>query len=101
MMAALPANEPWQPQPDTTQQAARAVLPVLLMDFEALIATYQAHWTSATTEAARKEGLPPATLADLKRLLAYRGDRQDQVHAFPVDSPAIGLAVETNTWLHA
>ncbi len=77
MMSALPDSG--QPQADTVKQAVRAVLPVVLMDFKAVTATYEAHWTSAATEAARGEGLSPATLADLQRMLQYRGDRQDQV----------------------
>jgi hypothetical protein len=76
MMAALPDH--WQSQPDTARQA-RAVLPVVLMDSKAVTVTYTEHWTPAATGAALSEGLPPATLADLKRMLHYRGDRKNQV----------------------
>ena len=74
MMEALPDQGQLQPGP-----AARAVVPVLLMDFDA-VGTYEEHWTPAATEAARGEGFLPATLADLRRLLVYQGIRQDQVH---------------------
>ena len=69
MMAALPDHR--QPQSDTAKQAARTVLPVVLMDLDAVAAIYNEHWTSAVTKTAHSEGLPPATLADLQRLLEY------------------------------
>jgi hypothetical protein len=79
MMAALP--DYGQPQPDSPGQARRTVLPVVLMDWEAVTATYVKHWEAEVTEAACSEGLPPATLADLKRLLEHEGIRQDQVQS--------------------
>ena len=77
MMAALPDDA--HPQRNSPGQAARGVVPVVLMDFVAVKATYECHWTPAVIEAARSEGLPPATLADLQRLLSNQGIRQDQV----------------------
>ena len=77
MMAAL--QDHGQSQPGTLGQAARTVVPVVLMDFDALAASYEQHWTPAVTAAARSEGLQPATLADLQRLLKFQGIRQDQV----------------------
>ena len=74
-MAALPK----QHQLSTPGHAARTVLPVWLMDFDAVISIYEQHWTPAATEAARSKGRQPATLADLQRLLGYQGIRQDQV----------------------
>jgi len=76
MMAALPDHE--QPEPH-----ARAVLPVFLMDLDnnAVVTAYQQYWTPAAIENAREKGRPPATVADLKRLLSYQGIRQDQVRA--------------------
>ena len=76
MMAALPDGE--QPEPHT-----RAVLPVFLMDLDddAVVTAYRQRWTPAAIEKARAKGRPPATVADLKRLLSYQGIRQDQVRA--------------------
>ena len=77
MMAALPHQE--KPKSGAPPQAARNVLPVVLMDFETVTAAYEQHWRPGVTEAACREGFPPATLADLQRLLKYQGIRQDQV----------------------
>ncbi len=83
MMAALLDDA--QPQRDSPGQAARAVLPVVLMDFDAVTAAYERHWTPAVIEAARSEGFPPAMLADLRRLFKHQAIRQDQVRvAAPV-----------------
>ena len=87
IMAALPDRV--QPQPDKAKQAARFVLPVILMDFEAVTATYEQHWTPAILQAAHSQGLPPATLADLERLLGYQGIRIDQVHSEAL--PCLGV----------
>ena len=53
MMAALPDH--WQAQPDTPAQAARAVLPVVLMDFAAVTARYEQHWQPAIAAAAAQK----------------------------------------------
>ena len=78
MIAALPSRGQSQ-QGSAGQDSTRTVLPVFLMDLEAVTATYEQHWTPAAIEAARAEGLPPAALSDLQRLLGYQGIRQDQV----------------------
>ena len=57
----------------------RIVLPVILMDSQAVLATYTEYWTPAVREAARSQGLRPATLADLRRLLSFQGIRQNQM----------------------
>ena len=77
MMAALSDRE--QVQTSGQGPAARTVIPVVLMDFETVTATYEQHWTTAVTESARREGFEPAALADLQRLLNFQGIRQDQV----------------------
>ncbi len=77
VMAALPDDG--QSQPGGPQQAPRAVLPVLLMGPTEIEDAYKQHWQPATVEAARSKGFPPATLADLKRLLQHQAIRQDQV----------------------
>ena len=78
MMAALPDDS--QAQPSTpANQAARTVLPVVLMDFKRIKAAYQSHWQPAVVRAACDKGLQPATLEDIDRLLGYEGIRQDQV----------------------
>ena len=74
MMAALPDYV--LPGP-----AARAVLPVFLMDLGAVKAAYKEHWTPAAIELGTARGFPPASLEDLQRLLSYQGIRQDQVRA--------------------
>ena len=79
MMAATATSD--QPQPRSSWQTARTVLPVVLMDLDAVTATYEEHWTPAAVEQAHREGLPPATLADVHRLLGHQGVRQDQVRA--------------------
>ncbi len=78
MMAALtdPAE---QPQPDSGRQPTPVVVPVVLMDDAAVAAAYERHWTPAAQQAARAEGLDPATLADLQRILTLNPIRQDQV----------------------
>jgi len=69
-----------QPPTDTRQKALLTVLPVVLVAPGTVLAAYEQHWTPARTEAARSEGLPPATLADVQRLLALPGITQRQVH---------------------
>ena len=80
MMGALthPAGEP---QPETTgcQPVTPVIVPVVLADDDALAAAYEQHWTPAAVEAARADGVEPATLADLQRLLTLDPIRQDQV----------------------
>ena len=81
--------DPGQSQPSAAALAgppARAVLPVVLMDFGAIVATYKKHWTPAVIQAASSEGATPATLADLQRLLTWQGIRQNQVQAEAVGS---------------
>ena len=77
MMAALPDCR--QRELDHSRQAARTVVPIILMDIKKVAAVYGEHWTPEVVEAARAEGLLPATLADVRSLLSYVGDRQDQV----------------------
>ena len=72
MMAAL-RDTGVQPQLDTSRQAARTVVPVILMDHAAIEAVYEQHWQPAMVAAARDKGLPPATLEDVRHLLSYRG----------------------------
>lgn len=78
MMAALSNTE--QRQPGAPGEAARTVLPVVLMDFKMVTAIYKQHWTARRIQEASEEGFEPAGLADLQRLLEYSGVRQDQVH---------------------
>ena len=73
--------------PDT---AARAVLPVLLMDVEAATAAYEQHWTPAAMERARREGLLPVTLTDLHRLLDHATVLPDQVRLMTLPRLAFG-----------
>ena len=86
MMAALPDNG--QPEADTLGQATRAVLPVVLMDFDAVTATYERLWTAAVIEAAISEGLQPAKPAELQRLLRNQAIRDDQVQ-LPEPTPLL------------
>ncbi len=76
-MAASPDGT--QPLPDAPQTAPLTLVPVLLMDAAGVTAAYEQHWTAARTEAARLRGMPPATLADLQRLLTLPGLCQLQV----------------------
>ena len=69
-----------QPQRGSSGPPAQIVLPVLLMDPQAVATAYQQLWTPAAVEWARREGLPPASLADVRRLLGHPGIRQYQVH---------------------
>ena len=55
------------------------MVPVILMSYAGIEAVYEQHWQPAVAAAARDEGLPPATLEDVRQLLSYQGDRQDQV----------------------
>ncbi len=63
----------------SARPAVQIVLPVVLMDLTAVIAVYEQHWTPEVTERACSEGHPPATLADLRRLLEHQGIRQERV----------------------
>ena len=80
MMAALNDDSiAGQSKAGSPQQATRTVLPVVLMEFDAVITAYQQHWQRGTFEDARDEGFSPATVADLRRLLEYGAIRQEQV----------------------
>ncbi len=63
----------------TPEAAARAVLPVMLMNVEAATAAYEQHWMPAATERAHREGLPPAMLPDLRRLLDHPAILRDRM----------------------
>ena len=69
MMAGIPRSDAQSGQPE---QSARAVVPVVLMDLDAVKATYKQHWTPAARKRARSAGLLPATLSDLRRLLTFQ-----------------------------
>ncbi len=79
MMAAIRSSEQPQPPTCTPRPAVQTVLPVVLMDLDAVTAVYEQHWPPDVTEMAHSVGLAPATLADLRCLLEHPGIRQDQV----------------------
>ena len=68
-MTASPPTDSTQSPPDTPQKAPLTVVPVVLIEADAVAALYQRHWTPDRREAARVRGMPPATLADMQRLL--------------------------------
>ena len=75
MMAAVRSEEQPQAHLHTPRPATRSVLPVVLMDLDAVTTAYEQHWTPEAVERARDEGFPPATLADLQCLLDRQGIR--------------------------
>ena len=100
MMAARRSSK--QPQPPTRapRPAVWTVLPVVLMDPEAVTAMYEQQWTPKLTERARSVGYPPATLADLRCLLGYRGIRRDQARRADrvLDMMALPLSLQLSAW---
>ena len=79
LMAALADGGQSQPAAGSQRSASSTILPVVLMEWETLTTIYKDHWKRPIADAARREGFPPATLADLQRLLTYQPIRQDQV----------------------